>query len=108
MKSDLPDEPRPQVELIWSRRALRRLREIRQYTAADKPVAAERLAARIVSVVSALRLQPNLGRAGSEPRVRELVIGGTPYIVIYRVSSRRVTVLTIWHGAQRKDRSSLP
>jgi toxin ParE1/3/4 len=108
VKPDSPDESRPQVEIIWSRGALRRLTEIRQYIAADKPAAAGRLAARIVSVVSALRLQPNLGRAGSESGVRELVIGGTPYIVIYRVSRRRVTILTIWHGAQRKDRSSLP
>ena len=108
MKSGSPDESRPEVEIVWSRTGLRRLREIRQYIAADKPAAAERLAARIVSVVAALRVHPYLGRAGSELNVRELVIGGTPYIVIYKLSSRRVTLLTIWHGAQPKGLSSLP
>jgi toxin ParE1/3/4 len=69
----------------------------------DKPEAAERLAMRIVAVVEALRTHPYLGRAGAEPGTRELVIGGTPYIVIYRVRGKRVTILTIWHAAQHKE-----
>jgi len=58
---------------------------------------------RIVAVVEALRTHPYLGRAGAEPGTRELVIGGTPYIVIYRVRGKRVTILTIWHAAQHKE-----
>jgi len=57
---------------------------------------------RIVAVVEALRNHPYLGRAGAEPGIRELVIGGIPYIVLYRVQSRRVTIDTIWHGAQSR------
>ena len=71
----------------------------------DKPEAATRLATRIVAVVEALREHPYLGRAGAEPGIRELVIGGTPYIVLYRVRGERVIIGTIWHGAQRKDRT---
>ena len=41
-----------------------------------------------------------MGRAGAQSPLRELVIGGTPYIVIYKVGRKRVTILTIWHGAQ--------
>ena len=78
--------------------ARRRLREIRQYAARDKPEAAERLAIRIVAVVESLRNHPRLGRVGAEPGIRELVIGGTPYIVMYRVLRRRVVISTIWHG----------
>ena len=73
------------VEIVWSPLARRRLREIRDYVARDKPEAAERLAIRIVTVVESLRNYPRLGRVGAEPGVRELVIGGTPYIVLYRV-----------------------
>jgi toxin ParE1/3/4 len=54
-------------------------------------------------VVEALRNHPRLGRAGTEPGIRELVIGGTPYIVLYRIRGRRVIISTIWHGAQRKE-----
>ena len=80
-----------------------RLREIRAYVARDKPKAAERLAMRIVAVVEALRNHPYLGRAGIEPRIRELVVGGTPYIVLYRVQGHRVVISTIWHGAQNRE-----
>ena len=80
-----------------------RLREIREYVARDKPEAAERLAIRIVALVEALRTHPHLGRIGAEPGTRELVIGSTPYIVMYRVESNRVAISTIWHGAQRKE-----
>ena len=89
------------VEIVWSPLALARLREIRTYVARDKPEAAARLATRIVSLVEALREHPYLGRVGAEPGIRELVIGGTPYIVLYRVQSGRAIVSTIWHGKQR-------
>jgi toxin ParE1/3/4 len=92
------------VEIAWSPRALARLREIRAYVARDKPEAAERLATRIVALVEALKDHPYLGRAGSEPGVRELVVGGTPYLIFYRVRAQRITITTIWHGAQSRRR----
>ena len=58
---------------------------------------------RIVAMLEALRNHPYLGRAGAEPWIRELVFGGTPYIVLYRVQGGRVTISTIWHAAQRKE-----
>lgn len=91
------------VEIVWSVLARTRLREIRAYVAQDKPDAAERLAIRIVAMVEALRRHPHLGRVGAKPEIREMVIGGTPYIVLYRVQGRRVTISTIWHGAQRRE-----
>jgi len=92
------------LEIVWSPLARARLHEIRAYVAMDKPAAAERLATRIVAVAEALRDHPHLGRAGAEPGLRELVIGGTPYIVLYRVRGKRVVITTIWHAAQRKIR----
>ena len=88
------------VEIVWSPLARERLREIRAYIAQENPYAAERVATRIVSLVEALRHHTHLGRAGAEPGIRELVIGGTPYIVLYRGS--RVIINTVWHGAQRR------
>jgi toxin ParE1/3/4 len=90
------------VEIVWSPLARARLQEIRAYVALDKPGAAERLAIRIVAVVEALRNHPYLGRVGAEPGVRELVVAGTPYIVLYRVRGPRIVIATIWNGAQRK------
>jgi toxin ParE1/3/4 len=92
------------LEIVWSALARTRLKEIRDYVAKDKPDAARRLSARIVAVVEVLRNFPFVGRAGAEPGIRELVIGGTPYIVFYRVRAKRITINTIWHGAQEKGR----
>lgn len=91
------------VEIVWSALARTRLREIRAYVAQDKPQAAERLAIRIVAIVETLRNHPYLGRVGAEAGIRELVIGRSPYIVLYRVQGKRVVIGTIWHGAQRRE-----
>ena len=91
------------LEIVWSALARTRLQEIRAYVARDKPEAAERLATRIVAMVEVLRNHPRLGRVGAEPGIRELVIGSTPYIVLYRVQDQRITISTIWHAAQRGE-----
>ncbi len=92
------------VEIVWSALARARLREIRVYVALDRPEAAERLATRIVAILEVLRNQSYLGRVGAEPGIREIVIGGTPYIILYRVDGQRVVISTIWHGAQQRER----
>ena len=92
------------LEIVWSRLARRRLEEIHDYIAKDKADAAQRFATRLVASIEVLKNYPLLGRRGSETDIRELVIGGTPYIVLYRVRSKRVFITTIWHGAQRRPR----
>jgi len=92
------------VEIVWSPLARARLQEIHAFVALDKPDAAGRLATRIVAIVEALKTYPRLGRIGSEPGVRELAVAGTPYVILYRVRGPRVTISTIWHGAQRRNR----
>ena len=72
--------------------------------ALDKPDAAGHLATRIVAIVEALKAQPRLGRIGFEPGVGELVVAGTPYVILYRVRRSRLTISTIWRGTQRRNR----
>ena len=93
-------------DIVWSERALRRLNAIRVYIAQDKPIAAESLARRIVAIAEALRRHPNLGRLGAREGLRELIVAGTPYVVVYRIRRRRVVIATIWHAAQRKPKIS--
>lgn len=90
------------LEIVWSPLALRRLGEIRAYISNDKPQAAERLATRIISLTESLRKHPFLGRTGTEPGVRELVIAGTPYIVVYRITGQGLVINSVWHGAQQR------
>lgn len=88
------------IEVRWSPRAATRLGEIKRFVALDKPEAAERLITRIVAMAEVLKTHPNLGRIGNDPGTRELVIAGTPYILIYRIRRHRVIVTTAWHGAR--------
>ena len=90
------------LEIVWSPLALARLQEIRAFIALDKPEATERLATGIVSVVEALRIHPYLGRVGPEPGIRELIIGGTPYSILYRIRGNRLIISTISHASQSK------
>ena len=90
------------LEIVWSPLALARLQEVRAFVALDRPDAAERLSTRIVSVVEALRIHPYLGRVGPEPGIRELIIGGTPYSILYRIRGNRLIISTISHASQSK------
>jgi len=92
----------PPPEIVWSPLAVARLREIRACIALDNPSAAERLATRIVILVESLRVHPALGHPASEPNLRQLVVGGTPYIIFYRLRRKRILITTIHHSAQRK------
>ncbi len=91
------------LEIVWSPLALARLREIRAFIARDDPDAAERLTTRLVSVVQALTEYPFLGRPGADPQTRELIVGGTPYIILYQVKGKRVLIRTVWHAAQKRE-----
>lgn len=89
------------MRIVWSRRSVRNLQEIRRHIAADHPAAAKRMADRIVAAVLRLSAYPHLGRPGREPGTRELVIAGTPYVVPYTVGGDAVRVAAVLHGAQQ-------
>jgi toxin ParE1/3/4 len=90
------------LDLVWSPLATARLREIRAYIALDNPRAAERVATRIIALVAALQLHPKLGHPTAEKKIRELVVGGTPYTIVHRLILRQIVILTVQHSAQRK------
>lgn len=90
------------LEILWSPLALARLREIRAFIALDNPRAAERITTRLASVVQALADHPHLGRAGSDEGTRELIVGGTPYIIVYQIKGKLIRIRTLWHAAQKK------
>ena len=87
---------------VWSPEAIDDLAALRAYIAKDDPIAAQRVALRIVeSVEMLLSENPDVGRPGRVPGTRELVISRTPFIVPYRVRGQRIQVLRVYHGARR-------
>ncbi len=91
-------------EVVWSRRAMYRLCEIRDHIAQDAPVPAERLATRIVALTELLSNHPHLGRRRDSLGDRELVVSGTPYIIRYNVKVKRVIIQTIWHASRGPEK----
>jgi len=77
------------------------LRVIRAYVAQFSPLAAQRLAARLVSAARSLEHSPDRGRPISRGR-RELTII-PPYLIRYTHLGDRVAILEIRHAARESD-----
>lgn len=88
------------MEILWERRALLDLGQVEAYIAQDNPRAAVEISAAVRRSVSHLELMPHMGRVGRIGDTRELVVAGTPYIVVYRVRADAVEVLAIMHGTR--------
>jgi toxin ParE1/3/4 len=94
------------MRVVWTRGALADVDQIQDHVAQDRPIEAYRLALALIGRTDALRADnPLAGRPGRAVGTRELVVTGTPYIVIYRVRDI-VEVLAVVHGA-RKPRDDL-
>jgi len=88
-------------QLLWTRRALRRLDEIGSYIAHENPAAAAKVVGRIVAATERLADHPRSGRPGRLSNTRELVLADIPYIIPYRIVGDRVHIVTVLHAAQR-------
>jgi toxin ParE1/3/4 len=89
------------MRIVWSRRAVQHLSEIRSYIARDHPQAARGVAARILEGVDLLAGHPHIGRPGRVIGTRELVVSGTPYVIPYRVKEDRLELIAVFHGKQK-------
>jgi toxin ParE1/3/4 len=87
--------------VVWTRRAVGHLIELRAYIEQDSPDAAVRVAGKILTSVELLAGQPGMGRAGRVPGTRELVVPGTPYVIPYRVRGDRLEIIAVFHGRQK-------
>lgn len=74
---------------------------IYDYVDGDSPSAAADLDDRLMQRIEGLLDFPMSGRAGRVEDTRELVVTGTPYVVVYSVRDDTIRILRILHGAQR-------
>ena len=89
------------MKIRWSPGAERNLEAIVDYIALESPRAALSIYEEIRRQVGRLADFPLSARAGRVRGTRELVIVGTPYVVVYRVKARDVEISRVLHGAQR-------
>jgi plasmid stabilization system protein ParE len=71
------------------------------YLEERNPTAAERLRARISATGALIEKRLRIGRPGRVEGTRERIVGGTRYIVAYRVVGEDVEVLAVRHSSRR-------
>ena len=97
--------PAPEVRRIdWGAEARANLSAVRAYIGQFKPLAAQKLAARLVAAAESLADFPERGRRVGD-NTRELTVI-RPYVIRYRIEDDRVLILRIRHGARRPDSPS--
>ncbi|OGQ92032.1 MAG: hypothetical protein A2289_23340 [Deltaproteobacteria bacterium RIFOXYA12_FULL_58_15] len=89
------------MRIRLTRSATRDLDAIEAHIAEDNPKAAVRTVLRVLEAIEGLSEFPNVGRPGRVPGTRELVVGGTPFITVYKVETNTLWVARVLHGAQR-------
>ena len=89
------------MTIVWSPRAIEHLAHLREYIARDNPNAANRIASALLEAAGRLAQLPNLGRPGRVADTRELIVRGTPYIIVYRLRGDRLEVVAVFHARQK-------
>lgn len=77
------------------------LQEIENYIRQDNSTAAARMILRVLEAIEYLLTYPNMGRVGRVPKTKELVISGTPFIVVYQLRQQIIFILRILHAARK-------
>lgn len=95
------------MKVVFSPRALMRLREVQSYIAYDNVSAAARVVQRIRQAAEMLADHPQLGASWSA-RTRALVVSGATYRLHYRIDAQAETVeiITVAHTSQKPPRFS--
>lgn len=88
-------------KIEWSLLAITDLRSASEYIAEDNPTAAKKMASRVQEGVEYLAEHPHVGRPGRLEGTRELVVSGTPFIVVYWVREGAVQILRVLHHARK-------
>lgn len=89
------------MRIEWLPQAVRNLDAQLAYIGDHNPVAAIEMGDAIEAFVGRLADFPESGRPGRVPGTRELVVMGTPFIVVYRIEPAALVILRVLHGAQR-------
>jgi len=89
------------MNVVWSRRAIRHLVQLRAHIEKNSEQNATLVAARILKAVALLQSHPEIGRPGRMVGTRELIIPDTPFIIPYRVRGERLELIAVFHGRQK-------
>ncbi len=88
------------MKVRYTRSALRQLEKLLAYIEAHSPQGAKNVQMRLQELLGILEMQPLIGRATDDPRIRRIVATPYPY-VLYQVRTGEIVVRSIRHGARK-------
>ena len=89
------------MRLIWTRPAIAIRRMIFERIKSEDPAAAKRIVTRLRDRANDLLVLPHQGRKGRVEGTFELVVGRTPYLLIFARRQEDIVILTILHHARQ-------
>jgi addiction module RelE/StbE family toxin len=89
------------MKLEWTLSAIRDLKAAGEFVSLHSPNAARRMAKRVDEATVNLIDYPHMGRPGRVVNTKELIVSGTPFIVIYRARGRVVQILRALHHSRK-------
>jgi toxin ParE1/3/4 len=89
------------LHVQWTDEAKANLRAIESYISRDNPKAAAKTILKILKRTnSQFNDHPSSGKSGRITGTRELIFPEFPYIVIYTVHGKKISIITVFHSAQ--------
>ncbi|WP_105589040.1 type II toxin-antitoxin system RelE/ParE family toxin [Cronobacter sakazakii] len=88
------------LPIQWTEEAKKDLFALISFVASDNPSAAQALLTRIEESILPAAYNPEMFREGRVPDTRE-IIAHPNYIVVYKVTSEYLLVLSVLHARQR-------
>jgi|SRR3990167_2353864 len=90
-----------EVRIKITQHASNDLESLYEYITQDNPAAAKKTILKVLDAIESLKAFPTIGRSGRLPYTRELVISGTPFIVIYQIKEDIIFVIRVYHASRR-------
>jgi toxin ParE1/3/4 len=91
------------MKLVWAEQAQQEWVAQYRFYFARNPDAARRMRQLVMEGARQLRAHPKIGRPGRVEGSRELVISGTPFLLVYDENPARVEIVHVYHRRQNRS-----
>lgn len=90
------------MKVRWTRQALEDLLHLHEYIAEESPHAADEMVARIHQAATVnLKEHTHMGKKGRVSGTRELVLAGTPFLLVYALKDSEIHIVSVLHTSRR-------
>jgi toxin ParE1/3/4 len=92
------------MKVVWAITARQDLVHIRSYISRFHSGAAGNLARHILQSAESISRHPELGTGTRLPKIRRLVVSGTPYVIYYKLNDSTIEILEVFDGRRAVPR----